>query len=88
MAFSDEGRKHPWALLAIALGFLLAALLCYSSYTPEDSFFHSANSPPGWIAIVMFIVIGVVVRLVRVSYQKRDAENAKRNAGRTDLTNR
>jgi uncharacterized membrane-anchored protein YitT (DUF2179 family) len=88
MPRNDEGRKHPWALLIVALAFLLAAFLCYSSYTPTDSFFRSSDSPAGWIAVVMFIVIGVVVRLVRASYRKHDAENAKRNAQRIDLTKR
>jgi FtsH-binding integral membrane protein len=88
MPRSDEIRKHRWALLMVGLGFLLAAFLCYSSYAPTDSFFHTSDSLPGWVAVVVFIVIGVVVRLVRASYHKYDAENAKRNAQRIDLTKR
>lgn len=80
MKRNDDARIPPWALVSIALGFFLAAFLCYNSYTPANSFFHSWASPPGWIAVVMFWVIGIVIRLVESRYRKHDAENAKRNA--------
>jgi uncharacterized membrane protein len=85
---SDEVRKHRWALLIIALGFLFAAFLCYRTYASTDSFFRPSDSPTAWIAAVIFIFIGVAVWFIRISYRKHDVENAKHNAERTDITKR
>lgn len=87
MPCNDGVRKYRWALLFAGLGLLLAGLLCYRSYAPEDSFVRSSNAPSGWFIIVTFIVVGVIVRLVRASYQKHDAENDRRNEQRTDQKN-
>lgn len=84
----EDDRMHPWALVAIAFGLFLLAFLCYGSYTSATSVLHASSSTPGWIAAFMFIVIGVAWRLLQVRVQKHDAENANRNAQRTDLTNR
>lgn len=66
--------RMPWTLVAIGVGLFLLAHLSWSS-------------PPGWIAAGVLIVMSVIGR-IRARIRKHDADNAKRNAQRIDLTKR
>jgi Na+/melibiose symporter-like transporter len=58
-----SGRINPWVLVAIAVGLIAAAFLFYTGHPVRDSNLYSPHAP-GWIAVAVFVLIGVIVRLV------------------------
>jgi protein-S-isoprenylcysteine O-methyltransferase Ste14 len=49
-------------MVAIALGLIAAAFFFYTGHPVRDSNLYSPHAP-GWIAVVLFVLIGVLVRL-------------------------
>jgi len=50
-------------LLSIAVALLVAAFVCYSGHPVTDSNLYSPHVP-GWIAVVLFVLIGALVRFL------------------------
>src|SRR5438105_2715835 len=71
MRRNEQHPINPWLLIAIGFGLVVMAVFFYRGYTTQDSFFYS-RSLPGWISLLLFIVIGVLVRLGRVRHSKRE----------------
>ncbi len=75
----QRDRINPLVLLGIAVALLVAAFFCYSGHPVTDSNLYSPHAP-GWIAVVLFVVIGVAGRIIYVCDQRRNAKNAKRHS--------
>ena len=83
-----SNRIEPLILIVIAVALFIAALFSYQR--PEVTDF-SVYTPfrPGWLPVVTFVLIGVLVRLEYLaagrSGHKKDADH---NASQNDLTKR
>jgi protein-S-isoprenylcysteine O-methyltransferase Ste14 len=81
MPRTNSGRMNPWVLVAIAVGLIVAAFFFYTGHPVRDSNLYSPHVP-GWIAVVMFVLIGVLVRLADQwrprKREKRDQDDASR----------
>jgi hypothetical protein len=77
MPRTDPHRINPWVLVAIAAGLIAAAFFFYTGHPVRDSNLYSPHAP-GWIALVMFILIGAL------GYRDRacDAKKGKSDASR------
>jgi len=58
----QRNRLNPLLLVAVALALLVAASFFYNGHPVTDSNLYSPHVP-GWIAVVLFVLIGVLVRL-------------------------
>jgi hypothetical protein len=78
---------EPLILIVIAVALFIAAFLSYKR--PEVTDF-SVDTPfrPGWLPVVGFILIGVLVRLGYLAVGRNRYKNGGRNASQNDLTNR
>ena len=76
-------RINPWVLVAIAVGLIATAFFFCSGQPVTDSNLYAPHVP-GWLAVVIFVLIGVVGRIIHIRDQRRNAKNAKR--GSTDKT--
>jgi hypothetical protein len=81
MRRTDPDRINPWVLVAIAAGLIAAAFFFYTGHPVRDSNFYSPHAP-GWIALVMFILIGTLVYIVRLRDRARDRKKDKSDASR------
>jgi uncharacterized membrane protein len=81
MAVTPRNYMNPWALVAMAVAVIAAAFFFYTDHPVRDSNLY-APSVPGWISFAIFIGIGVLSRIVRIRYQRRDAEKLRRDATR------
>ena len=81
MPRSDPDRIRPWVLVAIAVGLIAAALFFYTGHPVRDSNLYSPHAP-GWIAAVMFILIGALRYIIRLRDRARDANKGKSDASR------
>jgi hypothetical protein len=69
--------SRPLILVLVALALLAAAFFSYSGHPVTDSNLYSP-SVPGWISVGLFILIGVLGRIIHVRDQRRDSKNAGR----------
>ena len=83
MPRTDPDRVNPWVLMTIAVGLIAAAFFFYSGHPVTNSNLYAPHAP-GWLAVVIFVLIGVVGRIIHIRDQRRNAKNAKR--GSTDKT--
>ena len=81
MARTQRDRMNPWALIGMAVALIAAAFFFYTGHPVRDSNLY-APSIPGWVSVAIFIGIGVLMRIVRIRDQRRDAEKLKRDATR------
>jgi hypothetical protein len=81
MPRTDPDRINPWVLVAIAAGLIAAAFFFYTGHPVRDSNLYSPHAP-GWIALVMFILIGALGYIVRLRDRARDAKKDKSDASR------
>ena len=58
----QRNRLNPLLLVAVALALLVAASFFYSGHPVTDSNLYSPHVP-GWVTVVLFVLIGVLVRL-------------------------
>ena len=65
-------------LIVIAVALFAAALWSYTGYPVRDSNLYSPHAP-GWIAVVLFLLIGIIGRLIHIHDQRRAAKR-KRDA--------
>jgi hypothetical protein len=83
-------RNTVEAVVLVLVGFALivAALLSYSGHPVRDSNLHS-RSVPGWITVVLFVLIGSAGRLSHLHDQrrarKRDVDTPNQAMRPTDL---
>jgi hypothetical protein len=88
MRHPHRDRIEPLILLVIAVALFIAAFFSYRQSAPTD---FAVDTPfrPGWLPVVMFVLIGVLVRFGYLaagrSGRKKDG---KGNASRQNLTNR
>jgi hypothetical protein len=81
MPRTDPDRINPWVLVVIAAGLIAAAFFFYTGHPVRDSNLYSSHAP-GWIALVMFILIGALGYIVRLHDRARDAKKDKSDASR------
>jgi peptidoglycan/LPS O-acetylase OafA/YrhL len=62
--------RHPWVLIVLGVALVGVAFFLYPG-TNHDRYFYKP-SVPGWISLLLFIVIGVLVQLGRSRDRKRD----------------
>ena len=70
MARAPRDRIEPWVLVIIAFALIVAALLSYNGHPVRDSNLYSPHVP-GWVAVVLFILIGIAGRLIHLHDQRR-----------------
>jgi hypothetical protein len=78
MARTHRDRIEPLVLIVIAVTLFAHALLSYTGHPVRDSNLYSPHAP-GWIAVVLFFLIGIVGRLIYI-YDQRRAAKRKRDA--------
>ena len=78
MARTNRDRIEPLVLIVIGGALFAAALLSYTGHPVRDSNLYSPHAP-GWIAVVLFFLIGIVGRLIYI-YDQRRAAKRKRDA--------
>jgi xanthine/uracil permease len=78
MAGAPSDRIEPVVLLIIGLTLVVTALLLYNGHPVKDSNLYSPSGH-GWIAVVTFVLVGILWRLVHISDRRRAAKG-KRNA--------
>ncbi len=78
MSRTPRDRIEPMVLIVVAVGLFIAAFFSYTGHPVRDS---NLNSPyaPGWIAVFLFFLIGIVGRLIHIHDQRRTAKR-KRDA--------
>ena len=81
MPRSYPDRPNPWVLLAMAGALMGAGFFFYTDHPVRDSNLYSPHAP-GWFALVIFVVIGMLSEIIRMRDRKRNGGRAKRNAGR------
>ncbi len=81
MRRTDRGHINPWVLVAIAVGLIAAAFFFYTGHPVRDSNLYSPHAP-GWIAAVMFILIGALGYIIHLRDRARDAKKNKSDASR------
>jgi protein-S-isoprenylcysteine O-methyltransferase Ste14 len=75
MDHRQRDRINPLVLLGIVVALLVAAFFCYTGHPVTGSNLYSPRVP-GWIAVVLFVLIGALVRLVdRWRPRKPEKEN-------------
>ena len=79
MARPDRDRVNRWVLVAMGAALVAAAFFFYTGHPVQDSNLY-APSAPGWIAVVIFVLIGILRRIIHVRDQRRHAEKTKRDA--------
>jgi cytochrome b561 len=85
MRRSDRNRINPWILVVIAVGLIAVAFLFYTGHRVRDSNLYSAHAP-GWIAVVIFVLIGVLVRLADQWRPRKPKQGNQDDASGKDLT--
>jgi protein-S-isoprenylcysteine O-methyltransferase Ste14 len=80
MPRTDPDRINPWVPVAIAAG-LIGAFFFYTGHPMRDSNLYSPHAQ-GWIAVVIFVVIGALASIVRLRDRARDAKKGKSYASR------
>jgi hypothetical protein len=78
MARTSRNRIEPLVLIVIAVALFVAAFSSYTDYPVRDSNLYSPHAP-GWIAVFLFFLIGIVGRLIHIHDQRRAAK-CKRDA--------
>jgi protein-S-isoprenylcysteine O-methyltransferase Ste14 len=78
MAGPDRDRVNPWVLVGIAVALIAAVFFFYTGHPVRDSNLY-APSAPGWIAVVIFVLIGILGRIIHIRDHKREAEKHKRD---------
>jgi hypothetical protein len=78
MSRTPRDRIEPVVLIVIAVALFVAALLSYTDHAVRDSNLYSPHAP-GWIAVFLFFLIGIVGRLIHIHDQRRAAKR-KRDA--------
>ena len=73
MARAPRNQIEPWVLVVIALALIVAALLFYNRHPVIDSNLYSPHAP-GWLAVVLFVLIGIAGRLIPLHDQRRAAK--------------
>jgi uncharacterized membrane protein len=87
MPRTDPDRINPWVLVAIAAGLIAGAFFFYAGHPMRDSNLYSLQAP-GWIALVMFVVIGALAAIVRLRDRAQLREEGQILCITKDLTNR
>jgi uncharacterized membrane protein YidH (DUF202 family) len=78
---SDAGKPNHTeavALVVVGLALIVAAVVSYDRQPGTHSTFY-APSVPGWFAVVLFVLIGIVGRLIHIRDRRRAAKR-KRDA--------
>jgi hypothetical protein len=78
MARTHRNRIEPVVLIVVAIALFAAALWSYTGHPVRDSNLNSPHAP-GWIAVFLFFLIGIVGRLIHI-YDQRRAAKRKRDA--------
>jgi 1,4-dihydroxy-2-naphthoate octaprenyltransferase len=78
MSRTPRDRIEPVVLIVIAVALFVAAFLSYTGHPVRDSNLYSPHAP-GWIAVLLFFLIGIVGRLIYIHDQRRAAKR-KRDA--------
>jgi hypothetical protein len=78
MARTHRDRIEPVVLIVIAVALFAAALWSYTGDPVRDSNLYSPHAP-GWIAVVLLFLIGIIGRLIHIHDQRRAAKR-KRDA--------
>jgi hypothetical protein len=78
MALPHRDRIEPVVLIVIAVALLAADMWSYTGHPVRDSNLYSPHAP-GWIAVVLFFLIGIAGRLIYIRDQRR-ATKRKRDA--------
>jgi len=78
MSRTPRDRIEPVVLIVIAVALFVAAFLSYTDHPVRDSNLYSPHAP-GWIAVVLFFLIGIAGRLIYIRDQRRAAKR-KRDA--------
>jgi hypothetical protein len=74
----ERHRINPWVLVGIAVGLIAAAFFFYTGHPVRDSNLYSP-SVPGWIFVVTFVLMGVLLRAIDIRDRRREAEKKKRD---------
>ena len=66
----SRNTVEPVVLVLVGLALIVAALLSYSGHPVRDSNLYSPHAP-GWLAVVLFVLIGIAGRLIHLHDQRR-----------------
>jgi uncharacterized membrane protein len=76
MPRTDPDRINLWVLVAIAAGLIAGPFFFYAGHPMRDSNLYSLHAL-GWIALVIFVVIGALASIVRLRDRARGAKKGK-----------
>ena len=77
----QRNRVNPLLLLAVALALLVAASFFDSGHPVTDSNLYSPHVP-GWVTVVLFVLIGVLVRLADQGRPRKPKKSHQDDASR------
>ena len=75
MRSHQVSRAEAWVLIVVAAGCFVGAWFSYSGHPISDSNPYNPEIP-GWVHLLLFIFIGVIVRFAYIS-SRRDRSGKK-----------